>query len=142
MQASTGDSSIQLNRILKKPDDDPDDAEVDEIVVDRTWSEDLKSSTVPSDHGGSPEKSGAASHQLGGSTDRESVAVQAQGIWATSMILIIIRYRIWPTIVEFFYPSFMDTKSEDHYRRELWFYRKVCLILHINICRLTHMINP
>jgi hypothetical protein len=126
-QTSNGDSSLQLHRINKRPEDEREEPqEVDEIVVDRKWSEDIKTSTVPSDHGGgvSPEKSAGQSNQPG-STDRESTSGQAQGLWAHSMILIVLRYRIWPAVTEFFFPRFLDEKSEAHYRKELWFYRKV-----------------
>lgn len=127
-QASNGDSSIHLHRIVKQPEDECEESqEVDEVVVDRTWSENMKSSTAPSDHGGagvSPEKSGGLSNQLG-SADRDSTSGQAQGVWAHSMFLIILRYRMWPAVTEFFFPRFLDERSEAHYRKELWFYRKV-----------------
>ncbi|KAJ3558702.1 hypothetical protein NM688_g766 [Phlebia brevispora] len=103
-----------------------EDAEVDEVVVDREWSSDLKSSEH-SEHGGSPEKSGVSNPQggFGGTnTDRDSLAIHADGFWASCTPLVWIRYRIWPVVFSFFSTEFMDEKSEAHYRKENWFMRK------------------
>jgi osomolarity two-component system, sensor histidine kinase SLN1 len=58
---STGDSHN-----TRRPNQDAiheeDKEDVDEVVVDRAWSEEIKSSVTQSDHGASPEKS--TSHQL------------------------------------------------------------------------------
>lgn len=103
-----------------------EDGEVDEVVVDREWSNELKSS-VQSEHGGSPEKSG--SNPQGGfggtNTDRDSLAIHAHGFWTNNILLVWIRYRIWPSVFSFFATHFMDEKSEAHYRKENWFMRKV-----------------
>ena len=101
--------------------------EVDEVVVEREWSGEIKSS-VHSDHGITPEKSHGSNPQLGNggtSTDRESVAIHADGFWASNSFLIWMRYRLWPASYSFFYTRFIDEKSENHYRKENWFLRKV-----------------
>ncbi|KAF8997922.1 hypothetical protein BDQ17DRAFT_1362850 [Cyathus striatus] len=97
-------------------DSDP----VDEVVVDRVWSEEVRTSTTHSELGGSPEKSG--SHPVGATSDHESVL--PEGIWGSSTPLIIIRYRIWPAILGFFSTRFIDEASERHYAQEDWFLKK------------------
>lgn len=106
-----------------------EDDGVDEVVVDREWSDEIKSSSVThSEHGGSPEKS---SNQLGGTnTDRESVAIHPEGLWASCVPLIFLRWRIWPVIHQFFVNHFGDEKSEGHYNKENWFLGKVRQTLH------------
>lgn len=103
-----------------------DGDEVDEVVVDREWSGEIKSS-VHSEHGGSPEKSHGSNPPMGHggtNTDHESVAIHADGCWASSTLLIWLRYRIWPATYGFFCTHFLDEKSENHYRKENWFLRK------------------
>ncbi len=102
------------------------DAEVDEVVVDREWSSEIKSS-VHSEHGGSPEKSGGSNPQIGfggTNTDRDSFAVH-DGFWTSCTFLVFLRYRICPVVLAFFSTHFMDDKSEQHYKKENWFLRKV-----------------
>ncbi|KZT07233.1 uncharacterized protein LAESUDRAFT_742984 [Laetiporus sulphureus 93-53] len=102
---------------------DTDDEVVDEVVVDREWSDEVKSSSMThSEHGGAPaEKS---SNQLGGTnTDRDSLALQATGFW-TIQPLLFLRYRVWPVIHDFFINHFENEKAEMHYIKENWFLRK------------------
>lgn len=120
---STGDSSgYGRTRSVRE---DPD-AVLDEVVVDREWGEEPRtSSTTHSDHGASPEKSGGSNHLGGTNTDHDSVAVHAEGFWGSCTPLVWIRWRIWPGLVGFFYTRFLDEKSEEHYNKENWFLRKV-----------------
>lgn len=101
-----------------------EDDGVDEVVVDREWSDEIKSSSVThSEHGGSPDKS---SNVPGGTnTDRESLAINATGFWASCTPLIFLRWRLWPFVYQFFVNHFVDEKSEMHYNKENWFLRKV-----------------
>lgn len=128
---STGDSTTAYNRSSQGRNGTvtvADDAEVDEVVVDREWQGDLKSS-VHSEHGGSPDKSRESNQQAGfggTNTDRDSIAIHASGIWASCPPLLYLRYRLWPAVYAFFATHFMDEKSESHYRKENWFLRKVC----------------
>lgn len=134
LDESTGDSatafgtSLQSRKLIVPAEDD---AEVDEVVVDREWTADLKSS-VHSEHGGSPEKSRESGpppgYGAGTNTDRDSVAVHSEGFWTKGVPLIYLRYRLWPIIHAFFATRFMDEKSEGHYRKENWFLRKVRLV--------------
>lgn len=98
--------------------------EVDEVVIDRNWQEELKSSISQSEQGASPEKSN--SHHHGGTTtDHDSLFFHATGFWASCLPLIILRWRVWPAILDFFSLRFLDQKAEIHYAKESWFMRKV-----------------
>lgn len=102
--------------VLGQPED-----EVDEVVVDREWAEDARKTTTKSE---SAHPFNDSRHPAPGTnTDRESVAV-VEGFWARSTVLIILRWRLWPAILDFFRPQFMDAKSETQYSKESWFYRK------------------
>ena len=96
----------------------PED-EVDEVVVDREWTEDARRTTTKSE---SAHQFNESRQPGGTNTDRESVVVE--GFWARSTILIILRWRLLPAILGFFRPRFMDVKSEAQYTKESWFYRK------------------
>lgn len=96
-----------------------DSTEVDEVVVDRNWSEDTKSSISLSEQSVSPGKLGSPS------SDHDSVTVHAGRFWGLCTPLIIIRWRLFPAIVNFFSPKFPSEKSELHYIKENWFMRKV-----------------
>jgi len=97
----------------------PED-EVDEVVVDREWTEDTRKTTTKSE---SAHPFGDSRQPGGTNTDRESFAA-VEGFWARSTILIILRWRLWPAILDFFRPRFVDSKSEAQYNKESWFYRK------------------
>lgn len=141
-QTSAGDSSVYLHRTcLKRPEEEEDCGEVDEVVVDRQWSDEIKS-TVPSENGGNGhERSGGGSHTVGHdkagasggggggagagtSTDRDSFAWRADGVWSSWFPLIVLRYRLWPVVLDFFSTRFADVESERHFRKEGWFFRK------------------
>ena len=96
-----------------------DNVEVDEVVVDRNWSEDTKSSVSLSEQSISPEKLGSPS------ADHDSVAVHTGGFWGLCSPLVVLRWRLFPAIVNFFSPKFLSEKSELHYIKENWFMRKV-----------------
>ena len=125
LEESVGESSGYPRSRQEQPAYAAADERVDEVVVDREWSDEIKSSSVThSDHGGSPEKSG--SNHLGGTnTDRDSFAVRPEGFWAMSRVLIFLRWRLWPLALTFFWTRFLDEKSEMHYNKENWFLRKV-----------------
>jgi len=97
----------------------PED-EVDEVVIDREWTEDARKTTTKSE---SAHPFNDSRQPGGTNTDHESFTV-VEGFWAHSTILIILRWRLWPAILGFFRPRFMDIKSEAQYRKESWFYRK------------------
>ena len=97
---------------------------LDEVVVDRSWTEEIKSSVSYSDHNGSPEKSGGSHQPNQGTSDHDSIVYD--GFWSSSTVLAILRWRTWPFIMEIFSSRFVDEKSEQHYaqvRIFLLFYR-------------------
>ncbi|KII85995.1 hypothetical protein PLICRDRAFT_667467 [Plicaturopsis crispa FD-325 SS-3] len=92
--------------------------EVDEVVVDRVWMDDIKSSEH-SDHANDKE-----SHPATG-TNADVDELHADLLRSTLWLpFIIIRYRLWPWIWEFFNCRFIDPTSELHYRKENWFNKK------------------
>lgn len=102
------------------------DAPLDEVVVDREWADEVRTSTGShSEQGASPEKSGGSNHLGGTNTDRESLAIHAEGFWGSCPPLIWLRWRLWPFLLGFFYTRFLDEKSEEQYNKENWFLRKV-----------------
>ncbi|KAI0042739.1 hypothetical protein FA95DRAFT_1598309 [Auriscalpium vulgare] len=116
---SAADGSIKRRQFSTYGDDD----EVDEVVVDRNWSEEMKSSVSQSDMGDTPER--PSSHAVGGaSTDHDSVAIHAEGFWGMWTPFIIIRWRIWPAVAQFFSLRFLDERAESYYVKESWFMRK------------------
>lgn len=128
-ESTAGESTYYRNRSGAGPDDEK--GEVDEVVVDREWIHDLKSSIIsPSEL---PEgMGGEASYAPGGTaTDHDSTAYHS-GVWGLAMPLLLLRYRLWPMLVNFFCTKFFDEKSESHYKKENWFMKKVSL--HIVGC--------
>ena len=126
---SVGDSSGYPRSRIGQASQEPPDDRVDEVVVDREWSDEIKSSSIThSEHGGTPEKTG--SNHLGGTnTDRDSFAVRPEGFWGTFRLLIFLRWRLWPAAYAFFCTHFIDEKSEMHYNKENWFLRKVRILV-------------
>lgn len=99
-----------------------DDAEVDEVVVDRNWSDEVKSSVSLSEQDISPD----SHHPIAGpNTDRDSVGLHTGGFGGLCTPLVILRWRLFPAVVGFFSSKFPNQKSELRYVRENWFVRKV-----------------
>lgn len=111
--------------------------ELDEIVVDRSWSTDnLRSSVSVSEHGNTPEKSGLS--HLTTTMDREPIAPHPSGgFWMSWLPLTVLRYRIWPATVEFLNPQSFNPESEAHFRKETWFFRKVRILSYFLSMALT-----
>ncbi|KAI9455208.1 hypothetical protein F5148DRAFT_1277243 [Russula earlei] len=102
-----------------------DDAEVDEVIVDRSWSEEIKSSVSLSEQNLSLEQPGSLHLNPGSGTDRESVALHDNGgFWNLCTPLTVLRWRLFPAIMDFLSPKFPNQKSELHYVKENWFMRK------------------
>ncbi|KAI0726397.1 hybrid sensor histidine kinase [Fomitopsis betulina] len=93
---------------------------VDEVVVDREWSQEMKSSITHSEYG-TPDR---ASNAFGTTIDRESLFAHPEGRWAKFGPLVLLRWRCWPVVYDFFVSRFVDAKSERHYNRENWFLKK------------------
>ncbi|KDQ49238.1 hypothetical protein JAAARDRAFT_43030 [Jaapia argillacea MUCL 33604] len=115
---TTDSSVVRPRRFIE----DAEAEEVDEVVVDRAWLDpDMKTSVTHSEH---EEKTSHPGGITGTNTDHDSFATHAEGFWASCPPLIVLRWRIWPSVMEFFWVRFVDPKSENHYRKELWFMRK------------------
>lgn len=99
-----------------------DAEEVDEIVVDRTWGDDFRSCSN-SDPGGEKDGGGFAGGAL--ATDGGSVAGLDDREASSPLIVSYLRWKVWPVMRGFFATQFVDRKSEDHYRKENWYVRKV-----------------
>jgi hypothetical protein len=88
------------------------DGIVDEVVVDRVWTEGMQMSTTPrSECGVTPEKTSSQQHDQR-SNDATSVL---DGWWSSWKPLAIIRWHTWPFLVETFSSRFHDEKTERHY---------------------------
>jgi len=121
---SLADASADVTYIDSRVDSDnsspdQDGAQVDEVVVDRNWLDDAKSFISSSEKNIPPEKVDVPF------TDHDSVGVRTGGFWGLCTPLIVLRWRIFPVIVNFFSPKFPNEKSELHYINEIWFMRKV-----------------
>lgn len=90
--------------------------EVDQVVVDRTWTAEAKDSSTGSEYEMSPDKSGATPPVPGSAVPEQESAVVTHGHW--SLPWIIIRYRFWPAVLNFFYPtSYINEDGERHYKQ-------------------------
>jgi osomolarity two-component system, sensor histidine kinase SLN1 len=105
---------------------------VDEVVVDREWGEDVRTSSVHSAHG---EKSTSGPHGQTLGSDADSVAALHDDAHGTHPIMAYLRYRLWAAVMGFFVTQFMDEKSEDQYRKENWFLRKVRVTQCMRVAR-------
>ena len=104
------EESAVENNYIQQMEMAQEDGAVDEVVVDRVWSEDIKSIESHSDHGASP----GESHQVNqGGSDHESLVYE--GFWSLWPLLAKIRWRAWPFIMEIFSSRFIDEKSEQRY---------------------------
>lgn len=93
---------------------------VDEVVVDREWGSDVRTSSEHSAHG---ERTGSGHHHP--SSDVDSVAASHDDTRGTNPVVAYLRYRLWAAFLGFFLTKFEDERSEDQYRKETWFLRKV-----------------
>ncbi|TFK29581.1 hypothetical protein FA15DRAFT_663722 [Coprinopsis marcescibilis] len=98
------------------------DEDVDEVVVDRVWSEEfLTTASQQSDaEVESPEKQGSYDNPSG-NTDNDSYIRHESN---ASAFEIFFRYRLWPIIMDVFSSRFADERKERHYAQEDWFVKK------------------
>lgn len=96
-----------------------DSEEVNEVVVDRLWSEEIKTSYSLSENAAAPEKSGSSHHIGPSNSDYESLHHRDEGSRNPSSYLVILWWQAWPRIVKFFSSSFVDQSSEQHYAQVL-----------------------
>ncbi|KAG8894010.1 hypothetical protein FRC01_013219, partial [Tulasnella sp. 417] len=108
----------------EKDSPNPEDEEVNEIVVDNKFLFDggARSITQPSDHGGSPEKSGTSGTH-GTHADHDSVHSH-QGVMAFVSFLNALRFRVWVSLNRFFFSEFFDAAAERQYKKETYYQMK------------------
>lgn len=127
--SAVADSSLGSNhpRTGQRTEDEVDDDEVDEIVVDRDWSEDLKSSLNQSSERGHTRSSDSYA-QISTTLDRGTTTLPEDSHFF-SILHSSLRWEAWPAIVKFFCVRFLDDRTEQRFHKEHWFIKKVSLIL-------------
>ncbi|KAG2144351.1 Tco5, signal transduction HAMP domain histidine kinase [Suillus clintonianus] len=126
------DSILDSGQVRPRTEDgtDADVDEVDEIVVDRDWTEDMKNSPDHSEY--TPEISGD-SHMahIGAGTSasvgHDSTTFRDDG-GPFRQFLILLRWEVWPAVHKFFHVHFNDEKTEERYQGERWCIRKLLAI--------------
>lgn len=123
--SAVADSSFESNQAHPRTDDDVDGDEVDEIVVDRDWTEDLRSSlNQPSERG--PTRSLDSQVQIGTSLGRDTIPMPDDSHFFSASLWSL-RWKVWPAIVKFFCGRFFDDRTEARFHKEHWFIKKVAL---------------
>ncbi|KAK0466941.1 uncharacterized protein EV420DRAFT_655987 [Desarmillaria tabescens] len=107
------DQAVNYPLDLSPPLEDEKD-EIDEIVVDRCWSEEYASSSHSSDVADST--SGFGEFEERNSTS----ASHRAGFWASCKPLVFIRWRLWRCLRDFFDPRFENPVVELDYEKEVW----------------------
>ncbi|KAG8950868.1 hypothetical protein FRC04_007100 [Tulasnella sp. 424] len=109
----------------EKDESNPDDEEVNEIVVDNTFFLDggTRGVTQSSDHGGTPEKSGTNRTHGTHGTDHDSVhSHREMMVFAT--FLNALRFRVSSSLNRFFFTEFIDAAAERQYKKETYYQMK------------------
>lgn len=135
--SAVADSSLEssLPRTRQRTEEDVDGDGVDEIVVDRDWSEDLRSSLNHSSERGHT-RSADSNAQIGTSLGRGTSALSDDS-HILSALYSSLRWEVWPATVKFFCVRFLDDRTEQRFRKEHWFIKKVSLsFLLFNQCRI------
>ncbi|KAK0239193.1 hypothetical protein EDD85DRAFT_1022584 [Armillaria nabsnona] len=109
-----------LDQAMNQPHDlspslEDEKDEIDEIVVDRCWSEEYASSSHSSDVVDSTSGFGEIFEER----DSTSASHRA-GFWASCRPLIFIRWRLWRYLQDFFNPRFENPVVELDYEKEVW----------------------
>lgn len=94
----------------------PSSQVVDQTVVDRLWTDELRPFDLVD---GSPEKSTASQPPLTSQEPSENSGFQ--GPWTPWAVL---RWHIWPGVVHFFDSRFHDEAQEARYQQDYWATRK------------------
>ncbi|KAG8901544.1 hypothetical protein FRB99_005226 [Tulasnella sp. 403] len=124
-RGGTANSETQVASPLGNNEKDHDEEEVNEIVVDNHFAIDpaSKSVTQPSDHGGTPDKSGGSGTHGTHLTDGDSIH-EHDGLWVCLSLINALRYRLWIVLDRFFFTTFYDQAAEAQYKRETYFQLK------------------
>ncbi|KAG8221064.1 hypothetical protein J3R82DRAFT_2578 [Butyriboletus roseoflavus] len=120
--SAVADSSFESNQARRRVDDGIQGDEVDEIVVDRDWTEDLRGSLdQPSERGHT--RSSDSHAQIGTSLGRDATPMPDDGNFL-SVLLWSLRWEAWPATVKFFSVRFLDDRTERRFHKEHWFIKK------------------
>ncbi|PPQ64353.1 hypothetical protein CVT24_008422 [Panaeolus cyanescens] len=115
-----GESTTETTCMRKREYRVEDGDHVDTVVVDRVWTEEIKTSVTHSDHGGTPEKSGGSNPPLMGTDNVSDTDAHGESYPRN----IFQWQRGWKLIMKLFSSRFADEASEEHYAQETWFYKK------------------
>ncbi|KAK1220877.1 hypothetical protein PQX77_016325 [Marasmius sp. AFHP31] len=102
--------------------DHSDAGRTEKVVVEQSWATSGrigKSTAASSDPDPVEIKSGATPPTLSyPAHDKESAVTghTGHGFWGRSSLLVKLRYRMWPTVVEFFFSRPFEGSSEEHFR--------------------------
>ncbi|KAJ6518948.1 histidine kinase [Mycena sanguinolenta] len=92
-----------------------DTDEVDEVVVDRLWSDDNFETDSDSDAA----ETASSRHGDQSDTQVDPLDVPLEGVWAYPP-LAFCRTQIWPRIQKFYMPRFEDADEERLFQKEVW----------------------
>ncbi|KAH7108443.1 hypothetical protein BKA62DRAFT_682198 [Auriculariales sp. MPI-PUGE-AT-0066] len=100
---------------------------VDTVVVDRSWFGDATTSCSQSQSdqelgGKPPALSASVANTSNTVPDYESLP--ATGLRSSSSATVLLRYRLWPAIYNFFSLRFGSKEAEEHYQKEHWYMNK------------------
>lgn len=98
-------------RMTEQDEEGNNDSVVEEVVVDRTWTDNMQSSAF-SECVHTLEKSPS---QLHIQISVETASIVHVGFWGLCKPLAIIRWRTWPFLMDVFSSRFADEKTERHY---------------------------
>ncbi|EJD07512.1 uncharacterized protein FOMMEDRAFT_150045 [Fomitiporia mediterranea MF3/22] len=126
------DSERRVTDADYEDEDTEDEKSVNEVVVDRSWGRSRTGSDSMSIDEDGPNKSSSDPHNPGsvdkggtlGSDDLDSDARHSHRFWSCCLPLSMIKWQLWNSAVKFFSSPFHSQKSEERYRREIWFQSK------------------
>ncbi|KAG1857324.1 Tco5, signal transduction HAMP domain histidine kinase [Suillus subalutaceus] len=104
--------------------------EVDEIVVDRNWTEDMRNSPDHSEYALDNSGDSYVAHVgtgTGTGVGHESAAFLDDGGFFRQF-LVLLRWEVWPAVHRFFHVRFNDEKTEERYQGERWCIRKLLAV--------------
>ncbi|KAG1850910.1 Tco5, signal transduction HAMP domain histidine kinase [Suillus subluteus] len=104
--------------------------EVDEIVVDRNWTEDMRNSPDHSEYTLDNSGDSYVAHVgtgTGTGVGHESAAFPDDGGFFRQF-LVLLRWEVWPAVHRFFHVRFNDEKTEERYQGERWCIRKLLAV--------------
>lgn len=124
------DSIRDSSRVQLRTDAGTDVDEVDEIIVDRDWTKDMKNSPDHSEY--ALDNSGDSLAHVGVGTGtsigHESSTASPDDGGFFHQFLVFLRWEVWPAVHRFFHVRFNDEKTEERYQGERWCIRKLLAV--------------